>query len=279
MANFQYGLIQLWRDGSPNLTNTIVSNASHIQGIFVRTSGDIYLDNSEGHSRVEVWTLNASTYVSTLYVGSECSDMFIDRNDSLYCSSWSYHRVIKRSLNSNDSQIATVVGSDCPGVASNMLNNPYGIFVDTNFDLYVADYRNDRVQLFPTGQSNGITVAGSGAQQTIDLYSPMDVVLDADSYVFIVDSQNNRIVGSGPQGFRCIVGCTRTGGGAPHQLSGPRSMTFDVDGNIFTTEYNNHRIQKFFLTTNSCSKLTQTTDMDNLISIHSRCHRSSENLL
>ena len=89
-----------------------------------------------------------------------------------------------------------------------MLYNPYGIFVDINFDLYVADCSNSRVQLFQLGQSNALTVAGSAAPGTITLNCPTAIVLDADKYLFIADYNNHRIVGSGPNGFQCVVGCS-----------------------------------------------------------------------
>ncbi|CAF4630366.1 unnamed protein product, partial [Didymodactylos carnosus] len=101
-----------------------------------------------------------------------------------------------------------VAGTDRPGSALNQLNNPFGIFVDVNFDLYVADCLNNRVQLFRLGQSIGITVAGNGSPNpTIPLLCPTRIVLDAQKYLFIVDYGNDRIVGSGPNGFRCLVGC------------------------------------------------------------------------
>jgi hypothetical protein len=135
-----------------------------------------------------------------------------------------------------------------------MLNNPHGIFVNIDFDLYVADYGNDRVQLFSIGQLNGTTVAGFGAPGTILLNCPTGVVLDVDQYLFIVDSRNHRIVGSGPTGFRCVVGCFGEGS-TPNQLNNPQSMSFDSHGNIFVADTSNGRIQQFILISNSCSKI------------------------
>ena len=97
-------------------------------------------------------------------------------------------------------------------------------------------------------------MAGSGAPGTINIRYPVTVVLDVDEYMFIVDSGNNRIIGSGPDGFRCVVGCTGTSGSALDQLSIPKSMAFDSHGNIFVVESNNQRIQKFLLSSNTCSE-------------------------
>ena len=94
-----------------------------------------------------------------------------------------------------------------------MLSHPTGIFVTESLDLYVAEWGNDRVQLFRSGELNGTTVAGNGSIGTISLYGPTGVVLDADGYLFIVNYGSGSIVGSGPYGFRCLVGCSGGGGG------------------------------------------------------------------
>ncbi|CAF1409292.1 unnamed protein product, partial [Adineta steineri] len=94
-------------------------------------------------------------------VDSSCLDLFVDINHSLYCSMPDHHQVVKRSLHDavmNSNRVAA--GTGIQGSDSNQLKNPLGIFVDMNFDLYVADCNNDRVQLFQSGKLNGITVAG-----------------------------------------------------------------------------------------------------------------------
>ncbi|CAF1136684.1 unnamed protein product [Adineta steineri] len=185
-------------------------------------------------------------------VNSLCYSLFVDINDTLYCSTFSQHRVLKRSL--HDSAIASncvAAGTGIQGSASNQLGGPGGIFVDVNFDLYVADCLNDRVQLFQLGESNGITVAGSTSlNPTITLSFPTAIILDADKYLFIVDYQNNRIVGSGLNGFRCLVGCYGMGLQS-NQLNTPFSFSFDGSGNIFVIDQSNHRIQKFLLMNDS----------------------------
>ena len=93
----------------------------------------------------------------------------------------------------------------CAGTTSETLYSPCGIFVTINFTLYVADHANNRIQRFYYGQRNASTVAGNGASGTITLLYPTDIVLNGDGYLFIVDSGNHRIIGSGPDGFP--MGC------------------------------------------------------------------------
>ncbi|CAF4010695.1 unnamed protein product, partial [Adineta steineri] len=136
-------------------------------------------------------------------------------------------------------------GTGIRGSASDQLGGPRGIFVDVNLDLYVADFHNDRVQLFQSGESNGITVAGTTSEYpTITLNYPTGIILDAEKYLFIVDSDNDRIVGSGSSGFRCLVGCYGKGSES-NQLFFPSSFSFDGLGNIFVIDSGNERIQKF----------------------------------
>ncbi|CAF5055428.1 unnamed protein product, partial [Rotaria sp. Silwood1] len=89
------------------------------------------------------------------------------------------------------------------------------------------------------------TVAGNGAPSTITLSCPSGIVLDGDGNLFIVDKDNHRIIESGENGFRCVVGCHGKGS-APNQLSNPTSLSFDSYGNIFVTDRGNSRIQKIF---------------------------------
>jgi NHL repeat len=248
------GRIQIWFNDSVYSTKTISGNLSTPYSIFVTINGDIYVDNGNLTGRVDKWSLNTNISIVAMYVGQKCFSLFVDINDILYCSMRDLHQVVAKSLNSVSDVLTTIVaGVGCSGSTSNMLSSPYGIFVDINFDLYVADCGNNRIQLFPSDQLNGITVVGNGATETITLSCPTGVVLDADNYLFIVDSNNHRIVGSGPNGFRCLVGCYGSGLRS-NTLLNPQSMAFDSYGNIFVTDSNNHRIQKFILFNNTLGK-------------------------
>ena len=147
-----------------------------------------------------------------------------------------------------------VVGTKCAGSTSLMLNEPLGIFVTRNKDLYVADFVNHRIQKFRSGERSGTTVAGNGASGTISLAGPVDVVVDGEDYVFIADRSNHRIVGSDANGFRCIAGCTGRHGSSANQLYYPHRLSFDSHGNLFVLDQGNERIQRFALQPKNCSK-------------------------
>ena len=161
---------------------------------------------------------------------------------------------MRKSLNDSASPMTTVAGTGSPGSASLMLHHPNGIFVTVTLDLYVTDCANHRIQRFCAGEQNGTTVAGNGASGNVLLNYPSGAVLDVDGYLFIAGHSHNRIVGSGPDGFRCLVGCSKVPGSSSSQLNRPQAMSFDTDGNMFMIDGGNNRIQRFLLSDNSCGE-------------------------
>jgi hypothetical protein len=247
--------VLVWSQGSNIPTRNISGGLNTPHAIFVTSNGDIYVDNDAYNGQVDMWTANATNSVNVMSVTSRCISLFIDINNTLYCANDGQNQVVKTSLNTASTTVTLAAGSGTQGSGAYMLSGPSGIFVDFNLNLYVADFGNDRIQFFQTGQLNGSTIVGSGSSGTIALNGPTDVVLDFDGYLFITDGNNNRIVGSGPSGYYCIIGCTVSFGTASNQLYHPQALSFDNNGNLLVVDQLNSRIQKFFLATNSCGKM------------------------
>jgi DNA-binding beta-propeller fold protein YncE len=128
-----------------------------------------------------------------------------------------------------------VAGSDCLGSAPQLINSPDGIFVTINLDLFVADSKNDLLQLFRFGKKRETTAVGKGATGIFIIFRPTGITLDVD-------------------GNRCVVGCSKSGGDASNQLTWPFTMSFDRLENILVTDGDDNRIQKFVLLNNSCGE-------------------------
>ena len=260
--------VQIWSEGSPWPTRNISAGLNYTYGVFTSIFGDVYIDNGKYKQRVDKWTLNATNGIVEMYVTGICFDLFIDVYDNLYCSTEPRHEITKKPLNSPPNSWIRIAGSGSGGSTSTELNQPRGIFVTAQLDLYVADCSNNRIQLFRSGQFDATTVAGNGAQGTITLDHPTGIILDADEYLFIVEYYTHRVVTSGPYGFRCIVGCTGTNGSASNQLNHPHSIRFDSYGNLFVADSWNNRIQKFHLATNSCGKYDFINDIEEPVLTH-----------
>ncbi len=246
--------VLIWAENGINVTRTRFNGLFNQSSIFVSNNGDIYVDNGTDNHGVDRWTSNATVGVLVMNVTSQCYSLFIDINNTLYCSNDGEHKVVKISLNNKSDVITNAAGNGFFGSEAHMLNEPKGIFVDFNLSLYVADHLNDRIQLFKHGELNGTTVAGNDGSVTVKLDRPNGLILDADGYLFISDQDNNRIIRVGPTDFQCLVGCSEQEGSSTYQLSQPKIISFDSYGNIFAVDGDNSRILKFFLATNSCGK-------------------------
>lgn len=91
--------------------------------------------------------------------------------------------------------VAGVVGSS--GSTADKLNMPWGLFIDPNDTLYVADQVNHRIQKFLKGTNLGVTVAGQASGTSgngpAHLLNPAGVLLDVNGNVYVADSGNHRI--------------------------------------------------------------------------------------
>mgnify|MGYP001033874273 CR=1 FL=1 len=176
IPNRQTGEIHIWQNENDlNPTKTISGSLSDPLSLFVTTNGDIYVDNGQYNGRVDKWIVENETWISVMNVTSPCFGLFIDIYENLYCSMFYNHRVDKKWSNGTTTIVA---GTGVRGSESDMLTTPWGIFVDINLDLYVADWGNSRIQLFRLNQRNGITVAGYGSVNvTIKLRYPTGIVL------------------------------------------------------------------------------------------------------
>ena len=250
--------IQIWLGDSILPVKSIAGNLSEPIAVFYTITGDIYVGDLS--SRIHECSSDTSICTSVIYTNSSCFGLFVDISNTIYCSMGSRHLVAKQRLKANTTIWTTVAGNDTAGNSTNMLQFPRRIFVDTNFDLYVADAGNNRIQLFRQGQADGITVAGDASPNlTITLNWPTAVILDADKYLFVTDARNDRIVRSGPYGFRCIAGCSGLNGSASDQFSYPSALSFDSYGNLYVLDHYNHRLQKFSLIRNTSGKCSERT--------------------
>jgi len=63
--------------------------------------------------------------------------------------------------------------------------------------LYIAEYRNHRIQKLIMGTSTGITVAGSAnaamGNDSYHLYNPTHMAFDSNDNMYVSDRLNNRV--------------------------------------------------------------------------------------
>ncbi|CAF1399100.1 unnamed protein product [Adineta ricciae] len=243
--------IAIWQNEYNTSINISLTNLEKPFGLFIAIGGDLFVSYTP-NSEIVKWALNTVTTISKMNTSGYCVGLFIDINNNIYCSLQGQHQVWRRALNSSNENWTIVAGGSLPGPESHMLSAPGGIFVDAKLNLYVADSGNHRIQCFPPGEKNGTSIVMKRESENITLWKPMGVVLDADSDLYVVDYGGHRIIRSGPNGSRCLVGCSGTSGLDSHKLYQPTMMNFDSYGNMFVVDSYNQSVQKFYLATNSC---------------------------
>jgi hypothetical protein len=137
--------ILVWPEGSVKVTRSIPGGTSSPYSLFVTTDDDVYFEDGDTNRRVLKWSMNTNSSTPVMYVGESCYGLFVDINDTLYCSISKLSQVVGKSMSSDSSTLNIVAGTGCSGYQSYALNDPKGIFVDTDFGLYVADCGNSRI--------------------------------------------------------------------------------------------------------------------------------------
>jgi hypothetical protein len=261
VADYNNNRILIWFKGNIDPIHLLTVQLYGWTSPFVTTNGDIYFEIGNETGRIDRWMVDSNSTVVVVKFPDSCIALFIDIHNYVYCSMFEQHKVMKLPLDGSVTIPIEVAGTSTPGSGPAELNGPFGIFVDTNMDLYVADKNNHRIQVFRQSHQNGITVAGDGIPNNLRLSFPQGVTLDGNGYLYIADTFNHRIIRAGHDDFQCIAGCTGQRGSSSSELNYPCTTRFDSLGNFYVADEYNNRIQKFHLSTTSCSKCDMNIDL------------------
>ncbi len=184
--------------------------------------------------------------------------VFVDASGNLFVSDNANHRIQKFVYDTPSDTYATdgvtVAGGNGVGSGTAQLDNPGGVFVDADGNLFVADKDNHRIQKFPAGSTSstaGITVAGGNGEGSAanQLDEPYNLFIDAAGTLFVADTGNDRVQKFPAGSTSATAGITVAGGqgagDAADQLRGPSAVVVDGAGQVFVVDTDNNRVQKF----------------------------------
>jgi sugar lactone lactonase YvrE len=140
------------------------------------------------------------------------------------------------------------------------LNDPEGLVFDSNNNMYISDYGNNRIREVTSSTGTISTVAGTGAAGysgdngvalNAKLNSPRGITIDTSNNLYFADSINNvvrkitaggiisTIAGTGKAGFSGDNGPATLA-----QLTLPSGVAFDASGNLYVVDTGNSVIRR-----------------------------------
>ncbi|MEU5282089.1 RICIN domain-containing protein [Streptomyces asoensis] len=187
----------------------------------------------------------------------------VDGEGAVYIADYHNHRVRKVTP---DGLISTAAGNGAAGskgdggpAISAQLNGLHGLAVGGAGDLYIADYKNNRVRRVAADGTistlAGTGVAGFGGDggpaASAQLNAPVGVAVDSEGAVYIADYSNHRVRRVTPDGKISTVAGTGAAGfggdsgpAASAQLNGPRKVAVDCVDSLYVTDHLNNRVRK-----------------------------------
>ncbi|QDU22745.1 NHL domain-containing protein [Urbifossiella limnaea] len=207
-------------------------------------------------------------------------DVAFDRAGHLYFSDTFNHRI--RKVDAKTGVITTVAGcgkksyhgDGGPATAAG-LNEPYGVELDADSNLYIVDRLNFVVRRVDGKTGVITTVAGNGkaayggdggpATQA-GLKEPNGICLDGKGKLYIADVADHRVrvvdLKTGIITTLCGTGKgARAGDGGPFKeasLLGPRAVAIGPDGKLYVVERNGNCVRRIDLTTGTIERFAGT---------------------
>ena len=123
-------------------------------------------------------------------------------------------------------------------------SQPWGVAVDDNGDVYVADYGYHYISVFNQQGTTlrNIGIPGSSGSGDGQFHSPTSIALRGD-VLYIAEESNHRVQKISTSGkFVSKFGSYGSGDG---QLYTPRGMCLGHDGRVYVSEFSNNRVSVF----------------------------------
>ena len=171
----------------------------------------------------------------------------VDRNNNLFVADTYNNRIQRLDALSGEWSTWGAGGGILPGE----FNLPMGVAVDDREDLhddmylYAADSLNNRLQRL----ENGYWSAPWGGEGTGSGFnSPAGLAIDGNGNLYVADRGNHRIQkwDASLQRWSLLGGRSDcTPGSALSEFDMPTGVAVDINGNVYVTDMNNNRIQKW----------------------------------
>ena len=167
------------------------------------------------------------------------TSMVVDSNDNVIVLDRDNGRAQKFA---SDSTFLAQISEFGAGV--DQLGGPDALGIDSADSLYIADFDGSETRIKKFA-SDGTYVSFTNTQleKPAGFYNPSGIAIDADGFIYVADTGNNRIQKLDQNGEYVLQwGGPGDGNG---ELQGPVGVSVGPDGSVYVADTQNHRIQKF----------------------------------
>lgn len=256
-------------EGSRDGIGKLVS-FSYPTGLAIDSDNNLFVTDQHNHRVRKIYPTGETTLIAGYYRGDvdgngalasfdNPSGIIIASNGDL-CITDCYNHKIKKISATND--VITYSGNIREGlvngdVKSASFSYPFGMALDIDGNLYIADNGNHQIRKI-SSSGEVTTFAGStqgsndGTVKTARFNNPYGVAVDKLGNVYVADSGNNKIRKITPQGIvKTIAGSDVNIAGSDDGIGGIALFNFPTgiyvdssDQTIYIADRHNHKIRK-----------------------------------
>lgn len=175
----------------------------------------------------------------------------------IFCLSISNYKLLQAQTVSTIAGTLAAIGNKNSTAVTSTFNNPHGVEVDRQGNVYIADRFNNVIRKLEKSSGNVVTLAGSGAAGSDDgqgtnasFREPWGITVDSLGNVFVADTKNNKIRKITPSGLVSTVagtgrfGITDAVNPLVASFGNPTGIAVDKKGNLYVGDHLTHLIRK-----------------------------------